>query len=284
MLNKKTANEFKLKLDDVCLSIKSSNNRFIEKLGETFIHTDSCQPDITLYVRFISKGENLEETIIHITVDVERWKEIKGQEAIDGYYCEQGRSIYVIFKEIAALFPRFYLLPLILRGYYNLKAKKEISNDLPNIFLHAAGIIRDKQGYIFAGPSGSGKTTVSQLSANRCVIVNDEMVLVSRIKGDYWVSGSPLKASIYNLDVKAPLKAIFMLQPGNHTSLRRIKGTKAISRLAPLLIFPSSDSLTKVEHIFRRIYIASVLISQLPCYEMQFEKNDRFWKYIECLL
>lgn len=143
--------------------------------------------------------------------------------------------------------------------------------------------MKEGRGYIFAGPSGSGKTTVSRLSSQRYLVINDEMVLLSRINGDYWISGSPLKASYASIDVKAPVKTIFLLQPSNYNSLKRLKAVETVLKLAPLLAYLYDRSLGRLENLSKKIAVSSVLLEEMACYEMYFEKSERFWKHIEAM-
>src|SRR5581483_2511948 len=81
------------------------------------------------------------------------------------------------------------------------------------LLVHASGVIRDGQGYVFFGPSGSGKTTVAHLSRDATVL-SDDLVIIRKWNDAFWVHGVPFRGDLLEAprtNASAPLAGLFTL-------------------------------------------------------------------------
>ena len=270
-------NRIDLELGGVSFSIISINEPFIKSLRNSFILPDhNHKPQISLEIGFLPAGPVKSAEILS---DPE-WQEIGyGDRGVRGYFRRGGTKIKVLFEEAANPLHPAYLLSLLISAFYILKKGQEDS-----VFLHAAGIIRDDKGYVFAGPSGSGKTTISRLSHPEGIAINDELVLISNINGEYWLKGTPVKGDFYaSTDLTKKLRGIFILRKDNISYVQRIKGIDAGIKLFPLLFYPANFSDNRIEAISEVLRLVSGLVNKIPCYELHFTQDNSFWHLIESL-
>ncbi len=82
------------------------------------------------------------------------------------------------------------------------------------ILLHAAGVVRDGVGLVFAGKSGAGKSTVSGLCHTAgWDVLNDDRVMIYQEVGEWKVAGTPWHGSgRFWQNRQVPLGGIFVLQ------------------------------------------------------------------------
>jgi hypothetical protein len=86
------------------------------------------------------------------------------------------------------------------------------------VLLHALGVSDQGEGLLFIGRSGAGKTTLANLyKPHRGVtILGDELVVVTKEDGRFWLSGTPWPGDGLNT-VSAdtvPLRKVFFLEHG----------------------------------------------------------------------
>jgi hypothetical protein len=58
------------------------------------------------------------------------------------------------------------------------------------LVLHAVGILKKDEAYIFVGPSGAGKSTVAGLSLDK-VVLSDDIVMIKKEQGEFRVFPTP---------------------------------------------------------------------------------------------
>jgi len=150
------------------------------------------------------------------------------------------------------------------------------------LVLHALGVLRDGEVYVFLGPSGSGKTTVAQLSPEY-VILSDDIVFVKPSGGFYAVFPTPCWGDMQRGDRENrgyPLRMIFKLVKDGEVYLKPYSMAQGISEVFTVPhVPPNSLPLGDLLNRYRR------LLMRVPCFEMHFTRDGRFWKAIdrECM-
>jgi SynChlorMet cassette protein ScmC len=95
--------------------------------------------------------------------------------------------------------------------------------------IHGALAERNGEGVIFAGPGGIGKTTVSKRLPHPWRSLSDDMTLIERdANGEYrahpWPTWSRFmwggEGGTWNIQDSVLLRAIFVLEPGEHTRIQ----------------------------------------------------------------
>jgi len=146
------------------------------------------------------------------------------------------------------------------------------------LVLHAVAVLRDGEGYVFLGPSGSGKTTVAQLSPE-CVVLSDDIVFVKPFGHSYAVFPTPCWGDMQRGDRENrgyPLKMMFKLARDSEVYLRPYGLAEGISEVFTIPHIPLDTlSLKDVLKRYRR------LLAMVPCYEMHFARDGRFWQAID---
>jgi len=88
--------------------------------------------------------------------------------------------------------------------------------------LHALGVNDHGRGLLFVGASGAGKTTLSELykTFGNVSILSDERVIVTRVGGEFRVSGTPWPGGGFAVSAETvPLRDIFFLEHGPRNAL-----------------------------------------------------------------
>jgi hypothetical protein len=135
--------------------------------------------------------------------------------------------------------------------------------------MHAAGMVRDGCGWVFAGPSGAGKSTLSALLQRRreITLLNDDRVILRACDGQWQLFGTPWSGTIRQASAaSAPLAGICLIRHGTSTGAQRLTPSQACSRLLARCIHPYWDR-QGLEALLATI---SRLAQEVPCYDFPF--------------
>jgi hypothetical protein len=146
------------------------------------------------------------------------------------------------------------------------------------LVLHALGVLKDGEVYVFLGPSGSGKTTVAQLSPEY-TILSDDIVFIKPFGRSYVVFPTPCWGDMQRGDRENkgyPLKMMFKLIQDTEVYLKPYGLAQAISEIFTVPHIPE-DSLP-IGDLLNRY---QKLLREVPCFEMHFTKDGGFWQSIE---
>ena len=146
------------------------------------------------------------------------------------------------------------------------------------LVLHALGVLKDGGVYVFLGPSGSGKTTVAQLSPEY-VILSDDIVFIKPLGRSYLVFPTPCWGDMQRGDRENkgyPLKMMFKLIQDSDVYLKPYGLAHGISEIFTVPHIPH-DSLPLRDLLHRY----QGLLREVPCFEMHFARDGRFWEAIE---
>jgi hypothetical protein len=154
--------------------------------------------------------------------------------------------------------------------------------DRQGCILHAAGMILNGQGLLFAGHSGAGKSTiVTQLRPYGEILCDDRNIL-RRYPEGWRVFGTWSHGDVPDVSPNsAPLRAILLLEQASFNRLTPITDRGEIVRRMPFLIIkPLVDAgwwektLDLVGHIAREV----------PVYRLQFDRSGRVIDVLQELL
>lgn len=99
--------------------------------------------------------------------------------------------------------------------------------DFDTLLFHGSAVAVDNRCYLFTARSGTGKSTHTRLwkklLGDRAVIVNDDKPLISVLKNDIIVHGTPWngKHRLGN-DISVPLKAVCVLQRAEENRIKKV--------------------------------------------------------------
>jgi hypothetical protein len=148
-----------------------------------------------------------------------------------------------------------------------------------SLLLHAAGVIRDGQGFVFFGPSGAGKTTTSRLAARTADVVSDDLVIIRCQGAGCTLFGVPFKGELSEApraNQRAPLRGIFRLRQDTTHYLEPIPKVKAVADLVA-----SSPFIVRELNLSEQLVdVCSRIVNKIPVQELHFQRDDGFWKVI----
>jgi len=146
------------------------------------------------------------------------------------------------------------------------------------LVLHGLGVLKDGEVYVFFGPSGSGKTTVAQLSPGY-IILSDDIVFLKPCGLSHRVFPTPCWGDMQRGDRENrgyPLKGMFKLVKDGEVYLKPYGLAQGISEVFTVPHIPQ-NSLPLVDLLNRY----QRLLREVPCFEMHFTRNGRFWEVIK---
>jgi len=147
--------------------------------------------------------------------------------------------------------------------------------------LHALGVLKEGEVYVFFGPSGSGKTTAATLSKGH-TILSDDLIFIQSEKGSYVVYPTPPCEDMQHgkrENRPYPLKAVFKLVKADDIAMTQCNPTQVI---ADVITFPHLPTdLIRPDTLLARF---AQLAKGVPFYELHFAKDRSFWPYIDTQL
>jgi hypothetical protein len=147
------------------------------------------------------------------------------------------------------------------------------------LLLHACGVIRQGQGYVFFGPSGSGKTTIARLS-NESIVLSDDLVIIRKQGDIFFAHGVPFRGDLPEApraNAAAPLAGLFTLVKDSDHMLEPVAPFVAVARLAAAVPFVMEQR----EHAARVMDICADLERAVPVRALHFRRDPGFWGVID---
>lgn len=161
------------------------------------------------------------------------------------------------------------LLPGRNEGYIeSLSICRSISNqllDFDGFILHASVLEKDGFAYAFSAKSGTGKTTHSRLWTKRYAdarIINGDKPLIRFFDDKPYIYGTPwCGKENFNINTKAPLKALCFIERADTNSIDAISKKDAVSRIFNQLLIPENP-----ERLNKLLDLVERLIESVPTY------------------
>lgn len=151
--------------------------------------------------------------------------------------------------------------------------------DQDGLLLHAAGVVRDGQGYLFVGESNAGKSTVARCSATIGAVLSDDLTIAYMTKPSGSIFGTPFfgEFSTGVTNTSAPIAGIYFLRKATINKCLRLDSNQTVTRLLKSVMFFGHD-VAAITHILR---LATEFSARVPCYELQFLPNASFWRCLD---
>jgi hypothetical protein len=154
--------------------------------------------------------------------------------------------------------------------------------DRQGCIFHAAGMIIDEQGFLFAGHSGAGKSTLATMLREHGEILCDDRIIVRRWPDGFKVHGTWSHGDVPDVSPNsAPLRAIFLLEQASHNRLVPVEDRKEIVRRLPFLIV---KPLVTADWWEKTLDLVGQIAREVPVYRLQFDRSGRVIETIRSLL
>ena len=166
-----------------------------------------------------------------------------------------------------------YSLDSVLRIVHSL-----ILAERGGFLLHAASVICDGRAYLFSGVSGAGKTTMTRLAPADITLLTDEISYVRPGADGYWAFGTPFAGELAKAgeNCKAPVSALFFLEPGPENRVDELPSAEAVRRLMRNILFFAEDRVL-VEKLFAT---ACDFVAGVPIRRLTFYPDARVWDQV----
>jgi len=273
-LNNTGLDQFNLRIGGIGLSVNAVKDQLFETAltkykdflvpeqfpEAVYFHYVSSLPQPEITIRAFDSYKEILTTSANRHLKVYRW-DFFGIIDIDNL---TGR--FILFNNT------FMTYESIIRIFYSLLA---VEND--GFLLHSSSLVHKAKGYVFFGISGSGKSTVVKLSEpDECL--TDELSLIRKDKEGYITSGTPFHGEVpLYVNKTAPLANLFFLKKSPTTFFRKMNRSEIYPILLRNVLFFSDDW-----ELRQKIFNSVIgLAEKVGIYEMNFEKNEKFWRIID---
>ncbi len=149
-------------------------------------------------------------------------------------------------------------------------------------YMHASGAILEGQGLLFVGHSGAGKSTTTFMLKGQAEILCDDRIIVRREGKGFRIHGTWSHGDVPDVSSNSgPLKAILFLNKSDDNRLESLYDKKEIlQRMLARVIRP----LRTRNWWERTLELTEQMVSQVPCYEMHFDKSGRIVSILKDLV
>lgn len=144
---------------------------------------------------------------------------------------------------------------------------KKMLTDFDGFFFHSSCLMLNGEAYAFTAPSGTGKSTHTALwrkhFGDRVTMINDDKPIIRKQNGIFYAYGTPWqgKSNIGN-NIKAPVKAVFILQRGKENICKRVKTGEVFKQILQATIVPAEkENIAKLLSLLDEFFSSAELFS-----------------------
>ncbi|RUS45299.1 hypothetical protein [Cohnella sp. AR92] len=146
------------------------------------------------------------------------------------------------------------------------------------MLIHSSCIVQDGQAYLFSGYSGAGKSTIASMSQPRPILADETTVVEIRKDGRILIHDSPFRNDFKEpyREGPVPLKGIYLIKQSLNIEQHRMTKSDAMFALFDKIVHWRHENADTIG----LIRLSKTLVDRVPVYELEFQKNDRFWEAI----
>ena len=147
------------------------------------------------------------------------------------------------------------------------------------LLVHAAGMIIDGKGYLFAGPSGAGKSTICDLfqDIDDLTRLSDDRIVVEKIGHEFLMFGTPWPGDAgIAVNESARLHGIFFLKQSEENSIKKLNGADTLNyffKVASLPLYDDADMKKSLD-------FCEDLLKEIDVYELNFKPGPEIVKEV----
>lgn len=135
------------------------------------------------------------------------------------------------------------------------------------LIVHAMGLEKKGNGFIFPGKSGAGKSTLAKgvADSGKFELLSDDRIVLRKFKDDFKAFGTPWPGDAGNaLNKSYPLKGIFFIEQSPYNRKVKINSEKAVEKILSVSSIAWYDS----ELVSEMLSFCEELILNVPVYEL----------------
>lgn len=150
---------------------------------------------------------------------------------------------------------------------YRIICRKILKYDA--MLMHCAAVAVDGEAYLFTAVSGTGKTTHINLwrekFGDRFIVVNGDKPILRIKDGKFFACGTPWRGKEnYGHNIVAPIKAVCILERGEHNEIEKIAPHEAISTVLTQTL--RTNDMYEME---KMLVLTDKLLSSVPFYRLR---------------
>jgi hypothetical protein len=148
------------------------------------------------------------------------------------------------------------------------------------LLLHAAGVVTERDGWIFTGDSGTGKSTLARwFTASGATVLNDERIILRKVAGQFRVWGTPwVGTDGVGRNQSWQLTRLHCIRHGiDRHRMRPLSSLEISQRVLRQSFFPHWDR----RAVDGTLAFLSDLIEQVECVDLEFVKNPDIIDYLK---
>jgi len=256
---------FLLNIGDLGINVQSQDGAFIQRLREKY-ESFTCESSEHIAVDITIAFQELPSRDDILVIRSGDAYDIDGGEFKGRYDCSS-RTINAVLRPEVSVFDSFLrvLCSIVLTQY-------------ESCLIHAAGLAKDGRAYLFAGPSSSGKTTTAR-RAGEFDVLNDELTLVRKIKGEFYLYSTPFVGEYdgFIRSVSAPLKNIFFLKKQLQKEFETIEKAECLVQLLENVFFFDSN----LESNQKILNLCSSLASEFGGININVLSREYLWELVD---
>lgn len=146
------------------------------------------------------------------------------------------------------------------------------------LMMHAAGVLRDGNVYIFFGHSGAGKTTVARASQKVGMVLNDDLIALLPYQGEWKVYSTPFwnPSQVRPNNGSGTLNGLYRLIQDKSVFLESIDQGKALAEIISCMPIIALDHCRNSFLVSR----CNGLREQVGVQYLHFLPDDSFWPIV----
>lgn len=205
-----------------------------------------------------------------------------GPDFIRGYYDPEGATFHLAIAKNLFQPDFIWLFDRILCRLFFTVAESSNEHQHNAFVIHSAGVAKDGKGYLFFGPPESGKSTIAQLSA-KYTVLHDDMNLIIFDEKSIYLQGVPFNPKGITLSgIRVPLAAVFSINKARTAGIERLSYSEFTGLVLPETFLPLSLFSNNKQKPFQKVLnITADIWKKVPCFRLNFRKDETFWNSIE---
>jgi len=272
--------EYRLRVGDVILGLECPTESSAESMAHYFdLESAAGTPDVRLRLNILPHEDRpFVPDSFYSTKRCRAGGFVVGDGLVRGEFNPENREGELWIKHILTRPPVTRVLEqLFYQAFYSgLKQK-----DKNSILVHAAGVLRGDDGFLFVGEPGAGKSTIAELSQH-LLVVNDEMCLVELREPYVTLQGTPFNGLFRGKTTgKVRLRAVLLLAQGPVHRLKTIRPSEALPLIATQIVPPIGLEAEVTPAVKQTMLnLAADLIARVAVRRLTFARDPAFWHVI----